>query len=48
MWKYFTANNTQKYIDLLSSIVEKYNNTYHRLIKLNPTDARKPAHYKHT
>ena len=28
MWKFFTANNTQKYIDVLSSMVEKYNNTY--------------------
>ena len=45
MWNYFTANDTQKYIDVLPSMVEKYNNTYHRSIKLNPTDARKPAHY---
>ena len=30
MWKYFTENNTQKYIDVLTSMVEKYNNTYHR------------------
>ena len=28
-------------------MVEKYNNTYHRWIKLKPTDARKPANYKH-
>ena len=28
-------------------MVEKYNNTYHRSIKLMPTDARKPANYKH-
>ena len=34
MWKYFTANNTQKYIDVLPSMLEKYNNTYHRSIKL--------------
>ena len=47
MWKYFTANNTQKYIDVLQSMVEKYSNTYHRSIKLKPTDARKPANYKH-
>ena len=33
MWKYFTANNTQKYIDVLPSMVEKYNNAYHRSIK---------------
>ena len=31
MWKYFTANNTQKYIDLLPGMVEKYNSTYHRV-----------------
>ena len=47
MWKYFTANNTQKYIDVLPGMVEKYNNTYHRSIKLKPIDARKPANYKH-
>ena len=47
MWKYFTANNTQKYIDVLRGMVEKYNNTYHRSIKLKHTDARKPTNYKH-
>ena len=47
MWKYFTANNTQKYIDVLSGMVEKDNSTYHRSIKLKPTDACKPANYKH-
>ena len=47
MWKYFTANNTQKYIDVLPSMVEKYNNTYHRSIKLTPSDARNPANYQH-
>ena len=46
MWKYFTANNTQKYIDVLPSMVKKYNNTYHRSIKLKLTDARRPANYK--
>ena len=46
-WKYFTANNTQKYIDVLPSMVEKYNNTYHRSIKLTPSDARNPASYQH-
>ena len=46
MWKYFTANSTQKYIDVLPSVVEKYNNTYHRAIKLTPSDARNPANYQ--
>ena len=27
MWKYFTANNTQNYIDVLPSMVDKYNST---------------------
>ena len=34
LWKYFTANNTQKYIVVLASMVEKYNNIYDRSIKL--------------
>ena len=45
-YKYFTANNMQKYIDVLPSMVEKYNNTYHRSIKLAPSDARNPANYQ--
>ena len=47
MWKYLTTNNTQKYIDVLPSMVEKYNNTYPRSIKLTPSDARNPANYQH-
>ena len=47
MWKYFTANNTQKYIEVRPSMVEKYNNTYHRSIKLTPSDAHNPANYQH-
>ena len=47
MWKYFTANNTQKYIDVLPYMVERYNNTYHRSIKLTPSDARNPENYQH-
>ena len=47
MWKYFTSNNTHKYIDVLHDIVEKYINTYQRSLKLKPTDARKQAKYKH-
>ena len=47
MWKYFTANSTQKYIDVLPSMVDKYNSTYLRLIKLTPSDARNPSNYQH-
>ena len=47
MWKYFTANSTQKYIDVLPSMVDRYNSTYHRSIKLTPSDARNPSNYQH-
>ena len=47
MWKHFTANNTQKYIDVLPSMVDKYISTYHRSIKLTPSDARSPSNYQH-
>ena len=41
MWKYFTANYTRKYIDILPALVEKYNNSYHRSIKCTPIEAMK-------
>ena len=47
MWEYFTANNMQKYIDVQPSMIEKFNNTYHRSIKLTPSDACNPANYQH-
>ena len=39
MYKYFTANNTYKYIDSLDKMVRKYNNTIHSSIKMKPKDA---------
>ena len=47
MWKYFTANNTKEYINVLDDIIHKYNNTYHRSIKCTPTAAREPSNYRH-
>ena len=41
MWKYFTDNNTYKYIDVLPDLVEDYNNTVHSSTKLTPIDASK-------
>jgi len=41
MFKYFTANNTKKYIDVLDDFVEKYNNTRHSSIKMTPVEASK-------
>ena len=45
MYKYFTANNTYKYIDSLDKMVRKYNNTIHSSIKMMPKDA---VHSKNT
>ena len=47
MWKYFTANNTHTYIDILPSLLKKYNNTYHRSIKCKPIEALDPKNYVH-
>ena len=36
MFKYFTANGTYKYIDILSSLINEYNNKKHSSTKLSP------------
>ena len=38
MWKYFTDNNTNVYIDILPDLVEDYNNTKHSSIKMTPVE----------
>ena len=47
MWKYFTANNTTTYINVLQEIIDKYNRTYHRSIRCKRTLAREPSNYQH-
>ena len=39
MFKYFSANNTKKYIDILDEMVNNYNNTKHSSIKMTPVEA---------
>ena len=39
MWKYFTDNNMNVYIDILPDLVEDYNNTKHSSIKMTPVEA---------
>ncbi|WAQ95239.1 YMD3-like protein [Mya arenaria] len=34
MWKYFSANSTNKYIDILNDLVDQYNDTKHSSIKM--------------
>ena len=41
MFKYFTANSTRKYIDILDEFVNSYNNTVHSSIKMTPTEVSK-------
>ena len=40
MYKYFTAKNTYRYIDVMQDLVDGYNNTYHRSIKMKPINVR--------
>ena len=47
LWKYFTANNTTTYINMLPENIDKYNRTYHRSIKCKPTLARVPSNYQY-
>ncbi|CAF4420356.1 unnamed protein product, partial [Rotaria magnacalcarata] len=36
MWKYFTENDTKKWIDILPALMKNYNSSYHRSIKMTP------------
>ena len=38
--KYMTSISKKVYIDKLDDIVNKYNNTYHRTIKMKPVDVK--------
>ena len=46
LWRYFSANGTQKYTNILQPLMDKYNSTKHRSIGMTPTDARKPSNYQ--
>ena len=41
MWKYFTANSTNVYINVLPDLVKEYNNIRHSSIKMTPVKASK-------
>ena len=38
VYKYMAAVGKNVYVDVLNDIVDKYNNTYHRIIKMKPID----------
>ena len=39
MFKYFSANSTRKYTDIIDDLVNRYNNTKHSTIKMTPIEA---------
>ena len=41
MWKYFSANSTNNFINVLPVLVRVYNNTRHSSIKMTPVKASK-------
>jgi hypothetical protein len=38
IWRYMHENHTKRYIDVLQDLVESYNKTYHKSIKMAPTE----------
>lgn len=40
MWRYFTANNTRRFIEVLPKLIKAYNNAYHRTIGMKPSEVR--------
>ncbi len=46
MFKYFSANSTRRYIDVLNDMVSLYNNTKHSSIKMTPVKASMKANEK--
>ena len=41
VWKMFSANNDTVYYDKIDDLLENYNNSFHRNVKLLPTEASK-------
>ena len=44
IYKYMTSISKNVYIDKLADILNKYNNTYHSTIKINPVDVKSGAY----
>ena len=44
IYKYMTSISKNEYIDKLYDIVDEYNNTYHRSIKMKPLDIKDNAY----
>jgi len=46
MYKYFTANNTRRWVDVLQKFVNAYNNSYHSTIKMKPNSVSKEHQHR--
>ena len=46
MWRYFSANSTHVYVDVLSDLVKRYNNTRHRSIGMTPVETSRKVNEK--
>ena len=40
IWRFFTAHQTNKYIEKLDNFLKSYNNSFHRSIKMKPVDVK--------
>ena len=47
IYKNMTAVSKSAYFDVLNDIVSEYNNTYHKIIKMKPTDVRRDSFAKY-
>jgi hypothetical protein len=43
IYRYMHNNKTLKFVDVLDKLVKTYNSRYHRMIKMSPQNAEKPA-----
>ena len=41
MWRYFSSNNTNVYLDVLPELIYDYNNRKDRRVKMKPMEASK-------
>lgn len=41
MWRYFTANNTRRFLDVLPKLLLAYNNSWHRTIGMRPVEVKR-------
>ena len=46
MWKMFSANNNTVHYDEIDDLLENYNNSFHRSVRMSPTEASKITNSK--